>query len=138
MRFHLVAAILLASAAMPAIAQKAVPVDKRIDKLEQEMRAVQRRVFPGGNVEPEIRPAQPIAAPAGVPAGSPVADLTARVDALEAQLATLTGQIEQNGFRVRQMEEAMNRFQADTAARLAQVEARGAPQQAAQMEAEPV
>jgi len=75
----------------------------------------------------------------GAPAGSPVADLTARIDALEAQLATLTGQIEQNGFRVRQMEEAMNRFQADTSARLAQMESRGsAPQAAAQLEPEAV
>jgi TolA-binding protein len=139
MRFHLLAAIALAGAAMPVAAQKAVPVEKRIDKIEQELRAVQRRVFPGGNVEPEIRPAQPAFDPAGVPAGSPVADLTARIDALEAQLASLTGQIEQNGFKVRQMEEAMSRFQADTSARLAQMEARPAPAQpAAQLQAEPV
>lgn len=139
MRFHLVAAIALAGVAIPAPAQKSLPVDKRIDKIEQELRAVQRRVFPGGNVEPEIRPAEPIAAPIGVPAGSPVADLTARVDALEGQLATLTGQIEQSGFKLRQMEEAMSRFQADTAARLAQMETRAAAAQpAAQFQAEPV
>jgi TolA-binding protein len=139
MRFHLLTAVLMASVALPAAAQKSVPVDRRVDRLEQEMRAVQRRVFPGGNVEPEIRPVQAPPAMAGVPAGSPVADLTARVDALEAQLASLTGQIEQNGFRVRQVEEAMSRFQADTAARLAAVEARGVPAQpAAQLQAEPV
>jgi TolA-binding protein len=139
MRFHLLAAILLAGAAAPSVAQRQVTPEKRIDKLEQEMRAVQRKVFPGGNVEPEIRPVQPMAAPIGVPAGSPVADLTARVDALEAQLATLTGQIEQNGFRVRQMEEAMNRFQADTTARLAHIESgTAAAQPAAQLQAEPV
>jgi TolA-binding protein len=139
MRFHLLTALLLAGAAMPALAQKAVPADKRIDKLEQEMRAVQRKVFPGGNVEPEIRPVPTVATPLGVPAGSPVSDLTARIDALEAQLASLTGQIEQNGFRVRQMEEAMNRFQADTTSRLAQIESRGAPvQPAAQLQSEPV
>ena len=139
MRFHLVAAIALAGVAMPALAQKSVPVDKRIDKIEQELRAVQRKVFPGGNVEPEIRPAQPIATPIGAPAGSPVADLTARVDALEGQLASLTGQIEQNGFKLRQMEEAASRFQADTTARLAQMESRGAATQpAAQLQPEPV
>jgi TolA-binding protein len=138
MRFHLLTAVLLAGA-MPAAAQKAVPVDKRIDKLEQELRAVQRKVFPGGNVEPEIRPLPATATPIGVPAGSPAADFTARLDALEAQLAALTGQIEQNGFRARQMEEAMSRFQADTAARLAQIESRAAPvQPAAQLEPEPV
>jgi TolA-binding protein len=139
MRFHLVAAMALACAAMPALAQKTVPVDKRIDRIEQELRAVQRKVFPGGNVEPEIRPAQPIAAPIGAPSGSAIADLTARLDSLEGQLAALTGQIEQNGFKLRQMEEAASRFRADTAARLAQMESRGgAAQPAAQLQPEPV
>ena len=138
MRFHLLAAILLAGAAIPAFAQRPVPVDKRIDKLEQEMRAVQRRVFPGGNVEPEIQPVQTAPGPIGVPTASPVADLTARVDALEAQLASLTGQVEQSGFRVRQMEEALNRFRSDAEARIAQIEARGAvAQPAAQLQPEP-
>jgi TolA-binding protein len=134
MRLHLLTAFILAGVSMPAIAQKA-PVDRRVDKLEQEMRAVQRKVFPGGNVEPEIRqPVEP-AVLGGVPAGSAVSDLNARVDALEAQLATLTGQIEQNGFRTRQLEEALNRFRTDSEARLAQIEsARPAPAQVAAAE----
>lgn len=136
MRFHLLTATLLVSAAIPAHAQRQVTVEKRVDKLEQEMRAVQRKVFPGGNVEPEIRPAQPSIAPIGVPADSPVADLTARVDALEAQLARLTGQVEQNGFRIRQAEEAQSRFQADITARLSQIEARAAAQPAAEAQPE--
>ena len=78
MRFHLLTAVLIASVAMPVAAQNSVPVNKRINKLEQEMRAVQRKVFPGGNVEPEIRPVQITATPMGAPAASPVADLTAR------------------------------------------------------------
>jgi TolA-binding protein len=127
MRYNLLAAILLAGVVAPAFAQKP-PVDRRVDKLEQEMRAVQRKVFPGGNVEPEIRPATEPTPIGGTPAGSAVSDLTARVDALEAQLATLTGQIEQNGFRTRQLEEALNRFRTDSEARLAQIEgARTAP-----------
>ena len=124
MRFHLLTALLLAGAAAPAFAQ-AQPVEKRVNKLEQEMRAVQRKVFPGGagaTVDPEIRPVTPLEAPAGVPGGSAVADLTARVDALEAQLASLTGQIEQGGFRVRQLEEALNRFRSEADARFAAME----------------
>ena len=124
MRSQILAAILLASCAAPCLAQ-AQPVERRINKLEQEMRAVQRKVFPGGAgaiVEPEIRPQSAAPAPVGVPAGSAVSDLTARVDALEAQLATLTGQIEQSGFRVRQLEEALNRFRSEAEARLASVE----------------
>jgi TolA-binding protein len=137
MRFHLLTAILLAGAAAPALAQPQ-PVEKRVNKLEQEMRAVQRKVFPGGaaaTVDPEIRPVTPLGAPAGVPGGSAVADLTARVDALEAQLASLTGQIEQGGFRVRQLEEALNRFRSEADARFAAME-KPAPVVAAEVQAE--
>jgi TolA-binding protein len=123
MRSHILAAILLAGCAVPALAQPQ-PVERRVNKLEQEMRAVQRKVFPGGAgaiIEPEIRP-QPSVVQGGVPAGSAVSDLSARVDALEAQLATLTGQIEQSGFRVRQLEETLNRFRTDAEARFASME----------------
>ncbi|HZF94089.1 MAG TPA: tetratricopeptide repeat protein [Allosphingosinicella sp.] len=132
MRFHLIAAMLLAGAAFPAAAQRAETNEQRIERLEQQLRAVQRRVFPNGqvpSVQPEIQPqaAQPgTARPAGSTA---VADLNARVDALEAQLAALTGAIEENGNRTRQMEEALSSFRQDAAARLTRLEA--APQVAA-------
>ena len=125
MRLHLIAAILLAGTAMPAAAQRGETAEQRIERLEQQLRAVQRRVFPGGqipSVEPEIQPqaAQPgTARPAGSTA---VADLNARVDALEAQLATLTGAIEENSNRTRQMEEALNSFRQDAGARLTRLE----------------
>jgi TolA-binding protein len=133
MRFHLLTAILLAGSAAPLLAQPQ-PVERRINKLEQELRAVQRKVFPGGAgayVDPEIRPALPAEAPSGVPSGTAVADLNARVDALEAQLASLTGQIEQSGFRVRQLEEALNRFRSDSDARFAAMEKPAEPAPAA-------
>lgn len=127
MRFHLIAALLLAGAALPAAAQERTSVEQRIERLEQQLRAVQRRVFPGGAgaqpVEPEIQPdtAQPAARPA--PGGGAVGDLTARVDALEAQLATLTGQIEESANRTRQMEAAITRLREETVARLDRLEA---------------
>jgi TolA-binding protein len=134
MRLHLIAAMLLAGAAMPAAAQRTETNEQRIERLEQQLRAVQRRVFPGGqvpSVQPEIQPqaAQPGAArPA---ASTAVADLNARVDALEAQLAALTGAIEENGNRTRQMEEALNSFRQDAAARLTRLEAAPATPQVA-------
>ena len=57
MRFHLLGLILLAGTAAPALAQERI--DRRLDKLEQEMQAVQRRVFPEGAgrmLEAEIQP----------------------------------------------------------------------------------
>jgi TolA-binding protein len=119
MRFHLVAMLLMASVAVPASAQRNESPERRIERLEQQLRAVQRRVFPNGaEIAPEIDPRQPAGTQAGAPASSAVADLTARVDSLEAQLRELTGQIEQNGNRLRQMEEGMNRLRDSTGARL--------------------
>lgn len=123
----------LMTAALPALAQDTRQVERRVDKLESEMRAVQRKVFPGGNkgyFEPEIPQVQAPAAPIGVPATSPIADLTTRVDALERQLQTMTGQVEQANYKVRQLEEAMTKFRADTEFRLTQLEG-GAPAAAA-------
>jgi TolA-binding protein len=134
MRFHLLCTLLLAGAAMPAAAQNRPDVEQRVERLEQQLRAVQRRVFPGGaQVEPEIQ--QGTAQPATRPAtgGSAVGDLTARVDALEAQLAGLTGQIEENAHRTRQMEAAIGRLREETVARLQRLEtpAAAAPAQVA-------
>src|SRR3546814_7876431 len=95
MRIHLLGLILLAGAAMPAAAQERL--DRRLDRLEQEMQAVQRIVFPGGAgrqgpiIQPEIQP-RTGADIGGIPASTALSDLTARVDALEAQLGRLTGQ----------------------------------------------
>ena len=94
-------------------------LDGRVNRLEQEMRAVQRKVFPEGAgrlVQPDLSAPQSTAPVAGTPATSPVADLEARVSAVEAQLKTLTGQAEQNAFKLRQLEDAFTKFKADAAA----------------------
>lgn len=110
MRLHLLVFVLLAGTAMPAAAQSD-RIDRRVSALEDEMRAVQRKVFPAGpELQPEIAPAEQAAPLAGPGATSPVADLTARVDALEGQLARLTGQVEETSNRVRQLEDAVNQL----------------------------
>lgn len=104
-------------ALQPAHAQTANDA-ARIDRIERELRAVQRRVFAGaesGLFQPEVQPGEAPATPPGN-AGSPVADLTARVDALEAQLARMTGQIEQQDFRLRELAATVQRLQAEVAA----------------------
>jgi TolA-binding protein len=125
MRSRLLLLVLMAGIAAPAVAQQPArqstrqqPIERRVQTLEEQLRAVQRRVFPAGNVEPEISTAAIPGGPAGTPATSPVADLTSRVDALEAQLARLTGQAEANDNRLRQIEEAMNRLRDSVGARL--------------------
>tara|TARA_R110000824_G_scaffold85425_4_gene212305 strand:+ start:8488 stop:9366 length:879 start_codon:yes stop_codon:yes gene_type:complete len=95
--------------AAPASAQDA-NTDKRVDRLEQEMRAIQRKVFPGGSTryfEPEITAESGPASPASAITTSAITDMLARVDALEASLANLTGQVEENGFRLKKIEDRL-------------------------------
>lgn len=110
----------LLAAAAPAGAQE---INARVGKLESEMRAVQRHVFPGGagaSVEPDIRAPDASRDPApGTPASSPVADLSQRVSAIEAQMATLTGDVEQNSHRLRVLEDGFAAYKRATDARLA-------------------
>lgn len=95
------------AAAVPAAQAQDVNVDGRVTKLEKEMKAVQRKVFPDGAgkfFEPEIQADAAKPATAGTPSGSAVTDLIARVDALETQLATLTGQVETQGAGLKAMD----------------------------------
>ena len=106
-----------------------VRVEKRVGKLESEMRAVQRKVFPGGDpkyFEPEIAPAA-VAAPVavGTPASAPLVDLSARVGELERQLREMTGQVEANQFKMRQLEEAQAKLRGDVEFRLNALEGGG-------------
>ena len=129
-RYLLLLTLPLLLPAMPAFAQQTVQqVEGRVKKLESEMRAVQRKVFPGGSkeyFEAEIQaPAAPVTAP-GVPASNPLSDLSRRVDSLENQLTTMTGQLEENSFKVRQLEAALEKFKTDAEFRLTTLEG-GAP-----------
>ena len=126
MRVQIIALALLASTAAPALvqAQPRETVERRVDRLEQQLRAVQRRVFPNGNVpvEPEIEGQPATVQPGGAPGGDAITSLTQRVDALETQLRALTGQIEENGYRTRQLEEQVARLRTDLTARLDRVD----------------
>jgi TolA-binding protein len=128
MRNYFVAAIILAgSGPLPAHAQSTI--EGRVDRLEGEMRAVQRKVFPGGSgqyVQPQITAPAPQSDVPGTPAGSPVADLNARVSALESQLSGLTGEIETTQHRVQVIEDSFNAYKRTTDARLKAIEAGGA------------
>ena len=127
-------AILLGTAALPVLPATAqsrdASVGVRVDRLEGQMRAVQRKVFPSANgklIQPEITGAETTSSPIGTPADTPVTDLTARVNALESQLSTMTGQIEQNQFKLRQIEEGFTAYKNATDARLKVLEGGAAP-----------
>jgi TolA-binding protein len=92
-------------------------IDLRVGKLEKEMKAVQRTVFPQGvPVQPETGAAGAPATAAGTEASTPIADLTTRVDALEKSLSSLTGQVEQAGFRNKQQDDLIKKLETRLAA----------------------
>lgn len=130
MRTIAVAALLLTTAPVAAQSLDSVQVERRVSRLEGEMRAVQRKVFPGGDpryFEPEILPPE-TAAPGAVDtaaANQPLIDLTARVDEMERQLRTLTGQVEAQGYRLKQIEEAQAKLRGDLEFRLNTLEGNG-------------
>ncbi len=125
-RLAIVAAMLCAA----SLAAAEPPLDSRVGSLEKQMKAVQRKVFPGGDPRfftPDIVPEAPAAAPEGTPATTPLADLTSRVDTLERQQRTLTGAVEEAQNKVRQIDEAFAKFRGDTDFRLNAIEHPVAP-----------
>lgn len=127
--------LLVSAAAMvimpvqPVVAQNSPDspdISRRVDRIERELRAVQRRVFPGaqdGLFQPEVQPADTAAMPSGISGATPVAELTARVDAIEGQVARLTEQVEQSTFRQRELEAAIARLRTELSGRIDRIEA---------------
>lgn len=79
--------------------------DSRLRKVEAEVKALQRQVFPGGDAAlfPGAAPASTAAAN-GTPATTPLTDALTRMDAIEAQNARLTAQVEELSNRLRLLE----------------------------------
>jgi TolA-binding protein len=125
--------LLLAAAAVAVVPAAGFAQDSaaeaRLRKIEAEVRALQRKVFPGGDgrlFEPQIAPGTEAPANNGQvmgvipPATTPVTDILVRLDALEAQLQVLTARSEEQANQLGLIER-----------RLAAVEAGQAPAAAA-------
>lgn len=112
-------ALALAGTALsvPAFAQSDGEV--RIKKLEAEVRALQRKVFPGSDgkyFEAEI--ARPATTTSVVPTTTtgPVNDLMGRIDAVEGALARITAQSEENANRMGKLEARLASLEGGNAA----------------------
>ena len=112
-------ALALAGTALSAPAFAQSDGEVRIKKLEAEVRALQRKVFPGADgkyFEAEIaRPATGTATPPAVTTG-PVNDLLGRIDAVEGALARITAQSEENANRMGKLEARLTALEGGTGA----------------------
>jgi TolA-binding protein len=110
-----VLALALAGPAAPLSAQDTT-AEARIRSMEAQIRALQRKVFPGDGkfFGPEIvapgtaASATPAAGTSGSTTGSTVGDLASRLESVEAQLKRLTALAEENGNRLAQLEAKVN------------------------------
>ena len=110
--FSSAAGLSLVLAASPAAAQSD---EARIRKIEAEVRALQRTVFPNGagkTFAPEITAPQPTSQPAGAPSTTAVTDILARLDALEGQLRQLTSANEENANTLRLLQDRVQLLEA--------------------------
>ena len=112
--------VLFASAALLALSIPAMAqdpnVEGRVTRLEKELKAVQRKVFPDGAgkyFEPDIKAEAATTGGTKTASGTEVTDLIGRVDALETQLAALTGQVEQHGNSMKAMEARLKAMEAE-------------------------
>ncbi len=90
---------------VPSFAQEEI-TEARLRKIESEIRALQRNVFPGGDgrfFEPQIVSGQPNGSNTRAPSTTAVTDILARLDALEMQVQRLTALSEENTNSLNQM-----------------------------------
>ena len=110
----------VATLPVPASAQDSVS-EARIRKIEAEIRALQRNVFPGGDgryFEPQIAPGETATQPATTtrPSTTAVTDILARLDAMEQQLQRLTSMAEENTNLITQFESRLALLEASPGA----------------------
>jgi TolA-binding protein len=118
LRFAAIIAAVLAVGMTPLLAQQRVPTpEQRIERLENQLRQVQRQVFPRG------QPAD-TAGFSTEPAAtqSSVRTLDARLNGLERQLAEILRQSEENGHRLSVMQAEIARMKTDQDERLGALE----------------
>jgi len=99
---------------VPSFAQEEI-TEARLRKIESEIRALQRNVFPGGDgrfFEPQIVSGQPNGSNTRAPSTTAVTDILARLDALEMQVQRLTALSEENTNSLNQMAARLSALEA--------------------------
>lgn len=119
------AAVTVLAAPLPATAQDSAE-EARIRKIEAEVRALQRKVFPGGDgrfFEPQIAPGAAtgaISTPSvNPPSTTAVTDILVRMDSLERQLQALTARSEEQANSLSQLDARLTALETAAGAPLA-------------------
>ena len=101
------------SAGLLAVPAAAQDEEARLRRIEAEVRALQRAVFPGADgryFTPEVttgqQPQQP-QPPVTTPSGGALTDVLARLEAVEAQMARLTARTEETSYQLGQFEDRL-------------------------------
>jgi len=103
-----------ATAPAPLAAQEEIS-EARLRKIEAEVRALQRKVFPGGDerfFEAQIQSTDSSAARPTGPSTTAVTDILARLDAIELQLQSLTAITEENSNAIGLLASRMDALEA--------------------------
>ena len=121
----LACSVLAGGALLPAPAHAQETTEARLRRIEAELRAVQRKVFPDGAgrvFAPEIAPpaatSGAFASPSSIspssisPSATTVTDILSRIDTIEAQLKRLTAQGEEGQNRLGKLEARLAKLEA--------------------------
>lgn len=103
----LASAVLAGGVAVPAPAHAQETTEARLRRIEAELRAVQRKVFPDGAgrvFAPEIAPPTATSGAFASPSSTTMTDMLSRIDTIEAQLKRLTAQGEESQNRLGKLE----------------------------------
>ena len=115
------AVVIALAIAAPALAQSTGDLDLRLRKLEAEVSAMQRVVFPGGGGKffPQQQTGQPTSISPGSPASAPSTDMLTRMDSLEGQVARLTSQVEEDHNKLEKLDARIAALEAGSKAPVA-------------------
>lgn len=110
------AALLTSAVTLQSVAQDAASDEKRIERVEKQLRAIQRKVFGTDGTSIETTPQEPIAT--GDTSGRKlVADMSVKISAIERQMREITGRLEAIEYAQEQFTKKLDLFTKDTSIR---------------------
>lgn len=118
--------VLICGMALPSLAAaQDASLDKRLDQVERQLNAVQRKVFGGGSGPAPA--AQTSAPPPSSAVTSSLSDLDVRLTDLETQLRQTTGQVEEANYKIEELTRKLDSFMKDAEFRFTALESKGKP-----------